>query len=198
MVFIFLIYDILFMVICMKNSEKKKRLKKIDSGISSENDEMMRMVKILIAVVLVLGAFYLAYAIFSGEISFGKKDDETTPAEIQNIEILAGSTFNRTEDEYFVLYYDFDGDNAKDCVAIYNLYEAKTDKLKMYVVDLHKGFNKQYLTENRSEANVSGISTLKVMDGTLVKVKSGKTEFAKIGMDEINSYKDTLLKDKEK
>ena len=48
------------MVICMKNSEKKKRLKRIDSGISSENDEMMRMVKILIAVVLVLGAFYLA------------------------------------------------------------------------------------------------------------------------------------------
>ena len=94
MVFIFCIYGILFMVICMKNSEKKKRLKRIDSGISSENDEMMRMVKILIAVVLVLGAFYLAYAIFSGEISFGKKDDETTPAEIQNIEILAGSTFN--------------------------------------------------------------------------------------------------------
>ena len=182
----------------MKNSEKKKRLKRIDSGISSENDEMMRMVKILIAVVLVLGAFYLAYAIFSGEISFGKKDDETTPAEIQNIEILAGSTFNRVEDEYFVLYYDFVGDNAKDCVAIYNLYAGKTDKLKMYVVDLHKGFNKQYLTENRSEANVNDISTLKVMDSTLVKVKSGKTEFAKIGMDEINSYKDTLLKDKEK
>ena len=127
-----------------------------------------------------------------------KKDDETTPAEIQNIEILAGSTFNRVEDEYFVLYYDFVGDNAKDCVAIYNLYAGKTDKLKMYVVDLHKGFNKQYLTENRSEANVNDISTLKVMDGTLVKVKSGKTEFAKIGMDEINSYKDTLLKDKEK
>ena len=198
MVFIFCIYGILFMVICMKNSEKKKRLKRIDNGISSENDEMMRMVKILIAVVLVLGAFYLAYAIFSGEISFGKKDAETTPAEIQNIEILAGSTFNRVEDEYFVLYYDFDGDNAKDCVAIYNLYAGKTDKLKMYVVDLHKGFNKQYLTENRSGANVNDISTLKVMDGTLVKVKSGKTEFAKIGMDEINSYKDTLLKDKEK
>ena len=48
MVFIFPIYGILFMVICMKSSEKKKKLKKIDSGISSENDEMMRMVKILI------------------------------------------------------------------------------------------------------------------------------------------------------
>ena len=51
---------------------KKNKIKKVNSY-SSDSDEMMRMLKMLGIVVLILGTFYLIFAIVTGEISFGKK-----------------------------------------------------------------------------------------------------------------------------
>lgn len=171
-----------------------KKLKRIEKQITSENDEMMRMVKVLGGVVLALAAFYFIFAIYNGEISlFGNKEEEV-PTEIQNIEIMAGSTFNRMEDEYYVLMYDFDGDYAEKCIAIYNLYTQKSDAIKMYVVDLGRSFNSSYVVSDKAQVNTSDISTLKVMNPTLIKVKSGKATSVIAGDSELKKYESTLLK----
>lgn len=178
----------------MSKKGKVKNFKKIEKQSSSENDEIMRMIKVLGGVVLALAAFYFIFAIYNGEISFGGDEEETVPAEIQNVEIMAGSTFNRMEEEYYVLMYDFEGDYAGKYGAIYELYTQKSDAIKMYVVDLGRSFNSSYVVSDKSQVNTSSISTLKVMNPTLVKVKDGKAVLTISGYEELTKHEDTLLK----
>jgi len=148
---------------------------------SSDSDEMMRMLKMLGVVVLILGVFYLWFAILSGEISFGSKKKDV---EIQNVEIVAGETFNRESEDstYYVLMYDFNNkNNASKYSNIYSIYYAKGGTEKIYVVDLAKKFNTKYLTDDKSKVNISSIENLKVVDGTLIKVEKGKGTFKAIG-----------------
>ena len=162
---------------------KKDKVKKVNSY-SSDSDEMMRMLKFLGVVVLILGTFYLIFAIASGEISFGSKKKEV---EIQNVEILAGNTFTREEDSYYVLMFDFEAKDADLYSNIYSIYERNYGTSKMYVVDLSRSFNTKYVTEDASSVNVSSIDTLKVVNGTLVKVESGAGVSKAIGVEEIKN-----------
>lgn len=179
----------------MSNKDKRKKLKNIERQSSGENDEIIRMIKVFAIVAVSLGLFYLVFAIYNGEISFGGDDEEEkVPTEIQNIEILAGSTFNRIEDEYYVLFYDFDGDNASKSVVTYNLYTQKEEHLKMYVVNLGKTFNTKNLASSLEEVNVNSAAELKVMDASLIKVKNGKAQFVISGSEALTNYQATLLK----
>ena len=178
----------------MSKKEDKKKLKKIESIPSTENEEIMRMVKVLGGIVLVLVAFYFVFAIYNGEIKFSDDEKESVPAEIQNVEILAGSTFLRDNNEYYVLMYDFDGDNAVYGSTIYNMYSQISNGNKMYLVDLGNMLNSSYVPEKIENVNVSSIDTMKVVDISLVKVKAGKAEFVKAGKDAIKEYQGELLK----
>ena len=149
---------------------------------SSDSDEMKRMFKMLGIVVLILGVFYLWFAILNGEISFGTKKKNV---EIQNVEILAGETFNKKDEKYYVLMYNFDGDNAVDYSNIYSVYYQKGGNEKIYVVDLNKKFNSNYITDNNSKVNITSIDNLKVVDGTLIKVENGKGTLKVIGEEKI-------------
>ena len=63
----------------------------------------------------------------------------------------------------------------------------------MYKVDLNDKMNSSVLVTDKGEVNTSSSSTLKVLDGTLIKVKGGKAIEVKSGIDELNAYKTTLL-----
>ena len=162
---------------------KKKKVEKIKSY-SSDSDEMMRMLKVLGGVVLSLVVFYLVFAIAKGEISFGKKD-EITPAEIQNVEIIAGNAFARNEEEYYVMMYNFDNSDSIKYANLYELYSQQNSGTKLYLVDLSKKFSDKYITENESEVNIESINTLKVVDGTLIKVFNGTGASSAIGYEKI-------------
>lgn len=165
----------------------KNKVNKVKSY-SSDSDEMMRMLKMIGFVVLVLGVFYLWFAIISGEISFGSKEKEV---EIQNVEILAGETFNRVDETYYVMMYNFDDkENAPKYSSIYSVYYANGGSEKIYVVDLSKKFNTGYITDSNSKVNITSIENLKVVDGTLIKVENGKGTLKVIGEEQI---KKTLL-----
>lgn len=154
---------------------------------SSDSDEMMRMLKMLGIVVLILGVFYLWFAIISGEISFGSKKKE---AEIQNVEILAGETFNKGKEDstYYVLMYNFENENTASSYSnIYNVYYQAGGQDKIYVVDLAKNFNSKYVTDNSSNVNISSIENLKVVDGTLIKIENGKAISKAIGEEQIKN-----------
>ena len=162
---------------------KKKKVEKIKSY-SSDSDEMMRMLKVLGGVVLSLVVFYLVFAIAKGEISFGKKD-EITPIEIQNVEIIAGNAFARNEEEYYVMMYNFDNSDSIKYANLYELYSQQNSGTKLYLVDLSKKFSDKYITENESEVNIESINTLKVVDGTLIKVFNGTGASSAIGYENI-------------
>lgn len=162
---------------------KKDKYKNV-SNYSSDSDEMMRMLKFLGIVVLILGSFYLIFAIASGEISFGSKKKST---KIQNIEILAGNTFTRSDSSYYVLMYDFDADDSVNYSNLYSIYKSSYNELKVYLVDLSRKFNSKYVVEDKNSVDVSSIDNLKVVNGTLIKIEDGKATAKAIGYDEIKA-----------
>ena len=173
-----------------KKIDSKKLKKEIMGG--SDEDQMKRMIKILLIVVLFIGLVWFIFALINGEIFSKKKAQEKKEVEIQNDIILAGSTFNRNEDEYYVLLYDFEGVNSGTCSAIFTVYKDKA-QLKMFKVDLHDKMNSNVLVTDKGLVNTSSSSDLKVLDATLIKVKDGKAVEVKSGIDELNNYKSTLL-----
>ena len=150
---------------------------------SSDSEEMIRMVKVLAFVVITFVLFYFVFAVMSGEIKLGGRSKKE--AEIQNVEILAGDTFNKSESNYYVMYYRFGGEDAVKLASFYDLYNSTVKEKKIYLVDLDKKFNTRYLVENKSEVNVSEISKLKIVDPILVEVNEGKGISYTIGTEEI-------------
>ncbi len=159
---------------------KKNKVK----SYSSDTDEFNRMIKVLAVVVLALVAFYFVFAIARGEISFGEKEEEV---QIQDVEILAGNTFSRSETEYYVMMYDFSSTDSSIYANLYEMYRNynSVDSLRMYLVDLNKGFNTRYLAIDKKDVNITSVENLKVVNGTLIKVKEGAGVSYSIGKDEI-------------
>ena len=86
-----------------KETVKRKAVdKKIDEMTSSTSNELLKLFRVLFAVIVVLGAFYLLTVAIVGS----DKEEEKETA-IQYEEILAGSSFNMKDSEYVVVYYDF-------------------------------------------------------------------------------------------
>ncbi len=173
-----------------KKIDSKKLKKEIMGG--SDEDQMQRMIKILLIVVLFIGVVWFVFAIINGEVFGKKKEAEKEEIEIQNDIILAGSTFNRNEEEYYVLLYDFDGSNSGTCSAIFTVYNNK-DSIKMFKVDLGDKMNSSVLVTNAGDVNYSNSAALKVLDATLIKVKNGKAIEVVSGIDELNAYKSNIL-----
>ena len=179
--------------ITKRAKENKKKLKEMErqAKANEENYEMSRLIKIFLGVVGTLVIVYLVFAFFHGEL-FHKSNK--TPATIQNVEILAGSTFTKQDGEYYVLFYDFDGDNNKLCEGIYNVFSSLKTESKMYKVNLGSGLNKSYLAKSAEEVNTESPETLKVLEPTLIKVSEGKATEVISGKDKLVDYEDTLLK----
>lgn len=144
--------------------EKKKELK--------ENLEYETPIKGIFLTILVVTVVFVSFY-FVTNLILNKMDkynyiDPSTEIAIQYKEILAGSTFNMSDKEYYVLFYDFDGEYAKYYDSL-----AGTSTKKIYIVDLGNGFNKQYVSESTNK-KVKKASDLKVKDCTLIKIKNGK------------------------
>ena len=94
-----------------------------------------RVIKIGVGVVLVFIIVYLVTAIAAGEIKLNKKETikETT---INYQEIIAGQTFNRPADSYYVLYFNFSDSKASYYLDLIDQYKTKDNSLPFYIVDI--------------------------------------------------------------
>lgn len=173
---------------------KKSKLKNYSKDSPSDSDEITRMIKIFGLVVGVFLVVYLVMAIVNGEIKLFPEKKEEEVVVIQDIEIMAGTTFNRLEDKYYVMFYEFEKYDSSTSDIIYNVYTMKEDATKMYKVDLKKSFNKVYLTEDRSLVDVKGIERLKVLNPTLILVENGNAKILASGEEELLNYREILLK----
>ncbi len=165
---------------------------------TTSNTEVSTLIKILIGVLIFLGFTYLITGLLTGEIKLGKKDkDIVTEAEIQYEEILAGETLNRTETDYYVMYFNFTDNIASSYITLKDTYLKKEKALGFYLVDLEKGFNKGFVAqndENTDKINFNNISELKVKNPTILKISNHKVVERVEGKDKIISFLEEINK----
>ena len=154
----------------------KKKKQKLYKSNQSTDLEYTRIIKIMLGVAAVLLIVYLVTALATGEIKLGKKKPKTKEeTQIQYQEILAGETFNRNKEEYYVIFY-----KASDTFASYyetrvGNFNSKSSATTMYIVDLENGLNEKYLISDEEEVNTQDINSLKVDNPTIIKINNKKS-----------------------
>lgn len=167
-----------------KDSKIKKGSEKIKLNISGTNDELNKVIKCLVIVAVIFCAVYLltVYITKHGTDSDFKKT--VGEATIQHEKILAGSTFEQKDKEYYVLFYNTTKDYTY--TDIYSSYKEKEGHTPIYYVDTKEGLNSKYVGDEEN-TNPKDISELKVKGVTLMKVKDKEVVEYTTNEDEIKS-----------
>ena len=139
---------------------------------------------ILVAVILLVGMYFLTTLILSRDV----EEEKITENTIQYDEILAGSSFGQSEDEYYVIYYDSTNEYST-VSSLVSSYQLNGGDIKLYSVDLSNAINKKYITDG--DIVTSDASSLRVKENTLLKFEDGEvsetiTDLSEI-MDILNS-----------
>lgn len=168
---------------------KKKELKKKEENKKIENvnnsPSVKGIIRTFIIVALVFGFFYLLTYILVGD--FGKDDDTKEETKIQYDEILAGSSFSMNTSKYLVVYYDFDADDASEILSAIYTYEAKSDALKVYTVDLGNALNKNSVSE-KSKKDPKDATELAINGPTIIRFRDGMVREYIEGKDKVVNY----------
>lgn len=154
-----------------KRKENKKN-KKIETSTNiSSNNEIYRLLKICIAVIIIFAILYLVVGLFiTKEIDlFKDKDNESTDTTTSNA-ILANSVFDQKEEEYYVYFYDFNNENTNIATSIVNISSNYT----VYKVDTSDILNKNFVVEENSNKSATNLDELKVIKDTIIKVSNDK------------------------
>lgn len=168
---------------------KKKELKKKEENKKIENvnnsPSVKGIIRTFIIVALVFGFFYLLTYVLVGD--FGKDDDTKEETKIQYDEILAGSSFSMNTSKYLVVYYDFDADDASEILSAIYTYEAKSDALKVYTVDLGNALNKNSVSE-KSKKDPKDATELAINGPTIIRFRDGMVREYIEGKDKVVNY----------
>ena len=116
----------------IKEQKRIKQEQKEVSQLFKDDKEIYGVFKIALGVILFLGLSYLLVNLFRGNINLFNKDNIPTEA-IDNSMVIAGTMFNKSSEEYYVLAYDLSDNNTTFYSALVDNYSG--DK-KIYKVDL--------------------------------------------------------------
>ena len=160
------------LVIFMANRVQRRKLKQ------SKDEEYIQSTKsviITLAVVLVIILLFyiLTVAINNKNRKLNTKEAEKTEAKIQYYEILGDNTFTMSPNEYYVLFYDFDGPEAVYLDYLFNQY-AGIENQYIYKVNLGSKINEKFIAEDKSNSKASKAGELKIKGTTLIKIRKGK------------------------
>jgi len=169
------------------NNKKNKNVKKVEE-VNTPNDGWYDKLILILVVICILCLFYLLTVYLtekeSTESAANKPEEETV---IQYDEILAGSTFNKPDEKYFVVYYDMSSEDIADITSAIGAYNAKEDALPLYTVDMSNPLNKNYASKD-SNKSVDEASELRINGVTLIRVKDGELDKYLEGEDEVVEY----------
>ena len=145
---------------------KKNNVIKNKSGMSSE---AKKTIIIIVVVVLVLAFMYFLTTRIL-EKNSSSSDDTVTESVIGYDKILAGESFDQSEEEYYVIYYD--STNAYSSIgSLVSYYQMNNTGTRLYSVDLSDGLNKKYVTDG--DIVTTDAPSLRVKDNTLLKFNNG-------------------------
>ena len=80
-------------------------------------------------------------------------------------------SFNQSEDDYYVIYYD-STDEYSTISSLISSYQLNNTDTKLYSVDLANGMNKRYVTDG--EIVTDSADSLSVKDNTLIRFNNGE------------------------
>ena len=158
---------------------KKDYLNK-KNGLPSEVKKTI--IIIVVAVVLLVSMYFLTTVILNKDRDDNSKITENA---IQYDEILAGESFNQSEDEYYVIYYDSSNEYSV-ISSLISSYQLNNSDTKLYSVDLADGMNKKYVTDGNIVTD--NASSLRVKDTTLLKFNNGEVSEVITDTNEITSF----------
>ena len=169
----------------MAKSKKaiSKNIKKVNDA-KKENkknkNQLLTLGKIIIGLIIISAlAIILCYAV-SDEYNFGKKEK----TDIVYDEIIAGQTFDKKDELYYVAIYNHETD-----AELTETIEQKTSTI--YRVDLNKKINQTILNET-TNLNTSNAEELKVTQATLIKIEKNKNVEVIEGKEEIEKYLEAI------
>ncbi len=150
---------------------KKKKYYKNENKNFKDNDigtQAKSFIIILVVIVLILALIWFIMELKAGTFSKKNTDDSANESNetINYDQILAGETFNRKDNEYYVIFTD----SSKDFYNVYQSYMTNSDK-KIYIVDLANTLNSKYISDE-SNSTAQSASELKVKDNTLIKISN--------------------------
>lgn len=160
-----------------RRSNYKKKNKKIETPVVEEKsfeDNLLHYLKVATAIILIFALFYFVAFLITRDKTEAEEEEEKKDSGFTYTEIMAGRSFSMDDSEYYVLFYDSsDEDNAPTYRSLAITYRNSEGAIPIYTVDMNKGLNKSYASEE-SNTNPGSASELKVNGPTLMKI-SGKT-----------------------
>lgn len=161
-----------------KNIQRNKEIK---NQINPKRNKVLFGVKILYVTLITTILVYGITIIVKGEYKF-----QTTPEiTIDYTDIVAGQSFNRNYDEYYVVFYNYDEESSLTT----KILNIKTNKV--FRVDLANGINKTIISDHGNK-DVTNAGELRVNGTTLLKIENGnKVEYIE-GIDSVTEYLSNL------
>lgn len=160
-----------------KNITKEKELKEEQEKKENYSKrQVINLLKILISILLVVLAVCMIVKFANGD--FKKEKEEN----VDYTNIVAGQTFTRSEDEYYVLFYDNDEilDKIKSSITE-----------TIYKVDLNSSLNKNIISEE-GNSKAEDAESLKINGTTIIKIEDGKNVSYIEGYDAVVDYLNEL------
>lgn len=162
-----------------------------NSFVKSDN-ELIKLLKIVIIITAIFGAFYLLTIFLNKE---EEKEVIEEKNEIQYDEILIGNILTQPNDEYFVLIYDIEDINFGLYDVYINQYKNIKDSLRFYEAVINNPLNASYIGENNFK--ITNIKDFRVNETTLLQIKNKKIKKYYIG-DNIKKTLSELVKTEKK
>jgi uncharacterized membrane protein len=163
----------------MAKNKKKKTV------IINDTYDRKTITKVVSIIILIFMIVYMITSLIINKYNFNNSDNNEK-AEIQYEEIIAGDIFNQGDEQYYIMLYDFEKNDAKYINLIINNKLSGEDALPVYKVDLGNGFNKIIVGDKSNQTN--DITQLKVSGTTVIRIHNKKIELFIEGIDEIKKY----------
>ncbi|MBE6154905.1 MAG: hypothetical protein E7163_04980 [Firmicutes bacterium] len=161
----------------MTDKKKAKRIKK-EKYQTEEQTEIIRFVKILVAVIIIVLGVYILTRIFVTKdlLNDTNTPKQTTAGQI-NYEITnIGSMLNKKEKEYYVIMYSSENLDAVYYSTLASKYSQNKNALKIYYANLDTELNQMYVDADKENLNPVNLEDFKVSNLALIKIKDNKIE----------------------
>lgn len=158
-----------------KNINKAKEQEKTKSTLK---DQIFTFTKILCGILIAVIIICVINNISNGNYKIAEKE----VPEIDQYQITSGQTFTRTEEEYYVVFYEEEDVETK--------INSLNDNSVIYKVDLTSPINNGIKADNSNIVN--DIEKLKVKETTLIKVSNHEIVLIKEGHDSVVNYLNSL------
>ncbi len=160
----------------IKEQKRIKQEKKDVQVLFKDDKDVYKVFYIALGVILFIGFAFAFMNIANGNWNiFNSKNVQKE--EIDDKMVMVGTMFNRSEEEYYVLAYDFSSDDSD----LYNYVVSSYYGKDIYKLDLSSGFNSKFIGEKEVMSN--DLEKLKFANPVLLLIKGDKILKSYVGDD---------------